>query len=179
MLLFKPLASAVALFACIVAMMPAAASDPALAPLAPLMGKTWRSVESGANPDGSTFNDVVRWEWQAGGHMALATHSLNGGVYGGVTLIHHDAKARTIVFRYATTGGFYTEGTIVPKDGGFEIMESVKGATGGPSDVRTFMKMDGPDAYTVESRMMMDGVWGDPQTRMYRVDSDAHVLFNQ
>ncbi|WCL55189.1 hypothetical protein [Gimibacter soli] len=179
MLRFKHLALAVAFFACTLAGVPAMAADPVLAPLAPLMGKTWRSVENGTNPDGSTFNDVVRWEWQASGHMALATHSLNEGVYGGVTLIHHDAKARTIVFRYATTGGFYTEGTIVPKDGGFEILETVKGTTGGPSDVRTFMKMDGPDAYTVESRMMVNGVWGEPQTRMYRVDPDADVLFHQ
>lgn len=96
-------------------------------PIRSLIGQTWRGT--GAGPNRAT--DIMRWDWAVGGHAVQVTHAVNGGVYGGLTLIFPDKDTGRLIFHYFTTGGFHTTGFIQPgPDGAIDIDETVHGLEG-------------------------------------------------
>jgi copper(I)-binding protein len=148
----------------------APAADPFL-PLYPLIGRTWRGTSIGPE----AVEDVVRWEWAVGGHAVRAVHAVNGGVYGGETLIFPDRDSRRLIFHYFTSGGFHTTGqmTVTP-EGVIEVNETVHGVEG-LEQLRSTMTVAGDGTYQTRGRVERDGAWADFGGFDYRLDSRATV----
>lgn len=152
--------------------LPAATSSAdALAPLAPMIGKTWRG-RSVAQDD---VEDIMRWEWAVGGHAVRVTHAINNGVYGGETLIFPDRDSGDLVFHYFTTGGFHTTGTIRPApDGALTFDETVHGANG-IETLKTHAVLAADGIYRTRSQTQRAGRWVDFGGFDYRQDPEATV----
>ena len=141
---------------------PSAASQ-ALAAFDPLIGKTWR----GASLNAVDAIDEVRFERILNGHAIRSTHSVNGGVYAGETLITWDAAQNRLVSFYATTGGFYTTGTIVVRGpGAFDFDQVVHGLPDLPGVRATTSFENG--VYRIRSRHLIKGEWVDTGGFDYR-----------
>jgi len=149
----------------------ASAPAQAFAPFLPLIGKTWR----GQNTTQEGVEDVMRWDWAVGGHAIRISHAVNGGVYGGETLIFPDKDSGQLIFHYFTTGGFHTTGVIRPTGpGAMEIEETVHGA----DSVETLKSRAtlGPDGvYRTRSLVERDGAWAEFGGFDYREDAAARV----
>ncbi len=150
----------------------ASAPAQAFAPFLPLIGKTWR----GQNTTQEGVEDVMRWDWAVGGHAVRIVHAVNGGVYGGETLIFPDKDSGQLIFHYFTTGGFHTTGVIRPTGpGAMEIEETVHGA----DSVETLKSRAtlGPDGvYRTRSLVERDGAWAEFGGFDYREDVAAQVV---
>lgn len=143
----------------------------AFAPFAPLIGKTWRG--RGVGPDGAAVEDVQRWDWAVGGHALRVSHAVNGGVYGGETLIAREGDG--YVFHYFTTGGFHTTGTITPSAPGvFVIDETVHGVSS-VQHLRSSGEVGTDGVYRVRSSTRRDGAWAEVGGFDYRQDPTARV----
>lgn len=149
----------------------AVAPAEALAPFAPLVGRTWRGQGTGE----ARVEDVQRFDWAVGGHAVRITHAVNGGVYGGETLVFPDRDSGRLIFHYFTTGGFHTTGVIQPLGpGAFEIEETVHG----PADVRALRstaRLGEDGVYRVRTLVLRDGAWVEAGGFDYREDSSARV----
>lgn len=144
----------------------------AFAPFTPLIGKTWRG--QGVGPDGARVEDVARWEWAVGGHAVRVVHAVNGGVYGGETLIAKEGDG--YVFHYFTTGGFHTTGTMtVSAPGVLTIDETVHGAST-IQRLRSRAEMGADGTYRVRSLTERDGAWVEAGGFDYRQDATARVV---
>ncbi len=145
--------------------------DP-FAPLYPLIGRTWRGT--GIGPD--AVEDVVRWEWAVGGHAVRAVHSVNGGVYGGETLIFPDRDSGQLIFHYFTSGGFHTTGamTLAPT-GELEVVETVHGLDG-LEELRSTLVVQADGTYRTRGLVERDGEWVEFGGFDYRQDNDAVVV---
>ncbi|WP_020399629.1 hypothetical protein [Kordiimonas gwangyangensis] len=130
---------------------------PELAPLAPFVGKTWKSEGDGSD-ESEASADISKWEWAMHGRAVRITHAVGGGSYGGESLIHWDAQLQKIIFRYLTTAGFYTDGVITPTDDGIEVHEYVRGAKSGPTEARSGYKMSGGEMHGW-AQFKVDGEW--------------------
>ena len=149
----------------------ARAEDP-FRPLYPLIGRTWRGT--GIGPD--AVEDVVRWEWAVGGHAVRAVHSVNGGVYGGETLIFPDRDTGALIFHYFTSGGFHTTGVITSgEDGSLEIAEAVHGVDE-LENLRSTMRIAADGTYTTRGLVEREGQWVEFGGFDYRIDSTAVVV---
>ena len=116
-----------ALAALVALAFPAAAQDwepaEALAPLAPLVGAPWQAT---FEQEGDWVTDVSRYEWAMRGQALRNVHTLEGGGYGGETLIW--VEGDSLRFVYVTSGGFTTSGTgHVRADGALVVEEAVEG----------------------------------------------------
>lgn len=149
----------------------ASAPAQAFAPFLPLMGKTWR----GQNTTQEGVEDVMRWDWAVGGHAIRISHAVNGGVYGGETLIFPDKDSGQLIFHYFTTGGFHTTGVIRPTGrGAMEIEETVHGADS--VEVLRSRATLGPDGvYRTRSLTERDGAWVEFGGFDYREDATARI----
>ena len=166
-------------FACVVAVAGLAAAgepDPHLAPLLPLVGKTWRGAFSSSTP-AKPLVDVHRFELAVGGRAVRSSHSINDGVYGGEALFTFDALKKAIVYTYVTTDGFYTTGTVEAEAGGFKSHEVVHGTASGPSEVEATSRILPDGRLHVKSRYLKDGQWADGHEVYYSVDPKAVVKF--
>lgn len=144
----------------------------AFAPFLPLIGKTWRGAAVGQEG----VEDVMRWDWAVGGRAVRVTHAVNGGVYGGETLIFPDKDSGQLIFHYFTTGGFHTTGVIRPTGpGALEIDETVHGAD--TIEVLKSRGTFGPDGvYRTRSLVERDGAWTEFGGFDYRPDPAARVV---
>ena len=93
-------------------------------PFAKFAGTAWRG--EGTGPDGKPIVDIARYEMILGGRAFQSTHKLEGGTYGGRTIIFFDEGAQRYIFHYFTTAGFHTIGDIVPSEAGFTATEAVQ-----------------------------------------------------
>jgi len=154
----------------------AAEPDPRLAPLLPLVGKTWRGAFSSSTP-AKPVVDVHRFELALGGKAVRSSHSINDGDYGGEAIFTFDAEKKAIVYAYVTTGGFYTTGTVEAEAGGFKSHEVVHGSATGPSEVEATSRILPDGRLHVKSRYLKDGKWADGHEIFYSVDAKAVVKF--
>jgi hypothetical protein len=154
----------------------AAEPDPKLAPLLPLVGKTWRGTFASSTPEKPVV-DVHRFELALGGRAVRSSHSINDGDYGGEALFTFDAEKQAIVYTYVTTGGFYTTGTVAAEAGGFKSHEFVHGSASGPSEVEATSRILPDGRLHVKSRYLKDGKWADGHEIFYSVDPKAAVKF--
>ena len=150
----------------------AAAPQAAFAPFLPMIGKTWR----GRHATQAGVEDVMRWDWAVGGHAVRIVHSVNGGVYGGETLIFPDKDSGQLIFHYFTTGGFHTTGVIRPVgDGTWEIDETVHGADS-VEQLRSRGTLGADGVYRTRSLQERDGAWVEFGGFDYREDATAQVV---
>ena len=110
--------------------------NPRFEPLRPLLGKTWKGVFPGSTA-AKPVVDVSRFELALNGQAVRILHSINGGDYGGESLIVWDKAKDSLVFYYFTTAGFYTTGTLKAEAGGFVAHEPVTGDADGITEVKS------------------------------------------
>ncbi|GAA0643855.1 copper chaperone PCu(A)C [Brevundimonas lenta] len=148
------------------------AGDEIYAPFAPMLGKTWRGIGTGPERP----EDIQRWEWAVGGHAIRVTHAVNGGVYGGETLIFRDKDSGEYIFHYFTSGGFHTTGTIrASAPGVFAIEEAVHGVENLEA-LRSSGTMGEDGVYRVRASVERNGAWVEAGGFDYREDSSATVV---
>ncbi|GAA0625870.1 hypothetical protein GCM10009422_23230 [Brevundimonas kwangchunensis] len=129
-------------------------ADTLLAAFDPLIGKTWR----GASITAENVVDEVRFERTAGDKAIWSTHSAAGGAYTGDTLIVFDRDTGGLVSFYATSGGFYTTGTVkVLGPGRFEFEQQVHGLDGIEA-VRAQTTFE-DNVYRIRSQHLINGAW--------------------
>jgi hypothetical protein len=156
--------------------LPAAELDPRLAPLQPLVGRTWRGELS---PPGAAkpVVDVHRFELVLNGRAVRSLHSINDGEYGGETLFVWDDEKKSVVYTYFTTAGFYTTGTLQPEGGALQFHEIVRGTTSGVREVKSTSRVLPDGRLHVKSRHLKDGQWLDGHEVHYVEDPKAVVRF--
>jgi hypothetical protein len=142
-----------------------------LAPLRPLVGRTWRGTFPESKPD-KPMVDVSRFEVALNGQAVRNLHSINDGDYGGESLIFWDPDQQSIVFYYFTTGGFYTTGTMRGENGALVTHERVKGAADGITEVRGTARVLPDGRLHVKTEYLKDGRWG-PGRDMHYVEAPA------
>ena len=152
--------------------------SPQLAPLKPLVGKTWRGVFPNSKPDKPVV-DVSRFEIALNGQAVRNLHSINDGEYGGESLMIWDKEKQSVVFYYFTTGGFYTTGTIRPEEGGFTSHEVVKGDADGIAEVRATFRLLPDGRLHVHSEYLKQGKWVEGRDLHYVEAPDAKVKFKE
>ena len=152
--------------------------DPRLAPLLPLVGKTWRGTLS-APGAAKPVVDVHRFDLVVGGRAVRSSHSVNDGEYGGESLFTWDEEKKVIVYTYVTNGGFYTTGTLAAEGGGFKSLEIVHGSAGGVTEVEATSQVLPDGRLHVKSRHLKDGQWVDGREVYYAVDASAVVRFKE
>jgi hypothetical protein len=152
--------------------------NPRLAPLAHLVGKTWRGTVS---PPGAAKPsvDVSRFELALNGQAVRNRHSIDDGAYGGETFILWEEARQSLVYYYFTTAGFYTTGTMSVADGVLESHEVVKGAAGGIAEVKATHRLLPDGRLQVKSRYLKNGQWEDGRETFYLEDPQAVVRFKE
>ena len=152
--------------------------NPRLAPLAHLVGKTWRGTVS---PPGAAKPsvDVSRFELALNGQAVRNRHSIDDGAYGGETFILWEEARQSLVYYYFTTAGFYTTGTMSVADGVLESHEVVKGAAGGIAEVKATHRLLPDGRLHVKSRYLENGQWEDGRETFYLEDPQAVVRFKE
>lgn len=150
--------------------------DEPLKAFAPLLGKTWKGEFKNSTPEKPVF-DVTRWERALNGKAIRVLHSVNDGHYGGESLILWDAKRNTVAYWYFTTAGFRTEGTMKHEDGQWIAHETVAGAAGGITEVRSTSKILPDGRLHVKAEYLKDGTWGVGREVHYKESPDAKVVF--
>lgn len=149
--------------------------DPRLAPLAPYADRTFTARMGPAGSEDSVI-DVQKWETVLGGKAVRVTHSINGGDYGGESLITWDAVSGSMRFLYVTTAGFHTVGTIVAAGDSLVTLEDVVGDAGGVTRVESVWRRAG-EGFTVSSRMQAAGQWQPKRESVYRETPEAEPRF--
>jgi hypothetical protein len=152
--------------------------NPHLAPLAHLLGKTWKGTVS---PPGAAKAavDVSRFELALNGQAVRNRHSIDDGAYGGETFILWEEARQSLVYYYFTTAGFYTTGTMTAVDGAIESHEIVKGAAGGIAEVKATHRLLPDGRLHVRSRHLKNGRWEDGRETFYVEDPQAVVRFKE
>jgi hypothetical protein len=150
--------------------------EPHLAPLKPLLGKTWRGVFPSSTREKPVV-DISRFEAALGGQAVRNLHSINDGAYGGETLIVWDKEKQAIVFYYFTTAGFYTTGTLRAEEGGFESHEVVKGDADGVSEVKATFRLLPDGRLHAKTQYLKQGKWVDARDMHYVEAPGAVVKF--
>lgn len=152
----------------------AAELSPRLAPLRPLLGKTWRGVFPDAKPDKPKV-DVSRFEAVLNGQAVRNLHSINDGEYGGETVIVWDREKQALVFYYFTTAGFYTTGTMREEGGALVSHEAVKGQADGITEVKATFRLQPDGRLHVKTQYLKQGAWVDGRD-MYYVETPGAVV---
>jgi hypothetical protein len=147
-----------------------------LAPLRPLVGKTWRGVFPESKPE-KPMVDVSRFEVALNGQAVRNLHSINDGAYGGETLIVWDKEKQALVYYYFTTGGFYTTGTMREENGALVSHEIVKGDAGGVSEVKAVFRLLPDGRLHAKTQYLKQGKWVDARDMHYVEAPSATVKF--
>jgi hypothetical protein len=154
----------------------AAELSAALAPLRPLVGKTWRATFPESKPD-KPMVDVSRFEVALNGQAVRNLHAINDGEYGGETLIFWDKEKQAIVYYYFTTAGFYTTGTMRAEGESMVSHEHVKGEAGGITEVRGTYRVLPDGRLHVKTEYRKGGEWGPGRDMHYVEAPGAEVKF--
>ena len=152
------------------------ALHPQLEPLRPFLGRTWKGVFRNSTPQ-QPMIDVARWERALNGQAVRVLHSINGGKYGGESIIRWDPERKSLVYHYFTTAGFMTEGTMTVKDGKMSSREVVKGAAQGVEEVRSTSEIRADGTLVSKSEYLKAGKWEPGHEITYREAPDARVDF--
>jgi len=158
--------------------MRAAELNPHLAPLKPLLGKTWRGVFPNSTP-AKPVVDISRFEAALNGQAVRNLHSINDGDYGGETLMVWDKEKQAIVYYYFTTAGFYTTGTIHPQDAGFTSHEIVKGDADGVTEVKAMFRLLPDGRLHAHTEYLKQGKWVEGRDLDYVEAPDARVKLRE
>jgi len=150
--------------------------NPHLAPLEPLLGKTWKGAFANSKPD-RPIVDVAHWERALNGQAVRQVHSINKGAYGGETMFIWDEKKQTVAYYYFSTGGFMTTGTLQVKDGHIVTSEQVNGDADGVTEVRATSEIQPDGKFHVKAEYFKGGQWVLGHEVTYQEDSASEVIF--
>jgi hypothetical protein len=152
------------------------ALNPHLAPLEPLVGKTWKGTFKNSRPDKPVV-DIEHWERALNGQAVRQVHSINNGAYGGETLFIWDEKKQAVAYYYFTTAGFMTTGTLQVKDGHLVTSEQVSGDAGGVTEVRGTSEIQPDGKFHVKAEYLKNGQWAVGHEVTYEEDPTSEVVF--
>ncbi len=150
--------------------------NPHLAPLEPLLGKTWKGTFKDSKPEHPVI-DVARWERALNGQAVRQVHSINGGDYGGETIFIWDEKKQAVAYYYFTTGGYMTTGTLQVKDGHLVTSEQVSGDADGVTEVRGTSEIQPDGKFHVKAEYLKQGQWVTGHEVTYQEDPNGEVIF--
>jgi hypothetical protein len=150
--------------------------NPHLAPLEPLLGKTWKGTFKGSKPD-KPIVDVQHWERALNGQAVRQVHSINNGAYGGETMFIWDDKKQTIAYYYFTTEGFMTTGTLQSREGHIVTSEQVSGDADGVTEVRGTSEIQPDGKFHVKAEYLKNGQWVAGHEVTYEQDPSSEVVF--
>ncbi len=157
-----------------------AETSPALAqplePLKPFIGKTWKGPFRSSTPE-KPLHDVAKWERALNGQAVRILHSVNDGKYGGESIIMWNRKTERLEFRYYTTAGFFTEGTIQVEGNKMIAHEIVTGNNEGVTEVKNTTELLPDGRMQSSSRYLKKGEWVDGHSVTYEVTPGAEVIF--
>ncbi|WND01723.1 hypothetical protein QGN29_09165 [Temperatibacter marinus] len=142
------------------------AEDNPLAIFASYADKNWVHDNGKSTPE--RFQDISKWRWILNKKAIRTSHSVNDGVYEGETHIFYDPATKTILMNYVTTAGFYTVGSAQKVGEEIHFHETVKGNTGGITDVEAKSSITAEGHMVVSSRMKSKGAWSKWSTRLYK-----------
>lgn len=169
--LLRPLFTGLALVPALVAAQGAA--DP-LSMFDPLVGKTWKGEGTAGEVAGKT--DMITWERIMGGKAVLQTHSIDDGVYGGVTIFFFDPSQKTVIFHYFTTADFHSTGTVEQADNGDIVaVEHIHGLDNLP-EVRGRIVFH-EEGWETRASYLKDGKWVEGDGFRYFEAPGEPVLF--
>jgi hypothetical protein len=144
------------------AQQPAAAlAQPALQPLAFLVGSCW----SGTQPKGTI--DTHCFSPMYGGHYIRDVHQVTGDArpYAGETLYHWDAAQKQVRFTYYNSVGGISTGTMHVEKGRLVFPEAHESKDGTRLELRNVWTPEGADTFVVK----VDRRAGDDWKEMFRV----------
>jgi hypothetical protein len=150
--------------------------NPHLAPLQPLLGKTWKGTFKNSKPD-QPVTDVARWERALNGQAVRQVHSINRGAYGGETMFIWDEKKHAVAYYYFTTEGYMTTGTLEVKDAHFVTSEHVTGDADGVTEVRGTSEIQPDGKFHVKAEYFKQGQWVTGHEVTYEEDPASEVVF--
>ena len=164
--------TALPLLVVLLAAAPLAAQEhhPALAPLAPLVGETWRGT---FDVNGAAVTDVSRYEWAMKGQAIRNIHTLEGGSYGGETLIWPEGDSLTFI--YVTSGGFTTSGTGHVDASGALVVEEVVEGHPEIDRVRSTSRLSDDGTLVAVSEMRRNGTWESSRRAVYARAPEARL----
>jgi len=152
--------------------------NPRFEALRPLLGKTWKGVFPGST-EAKPVVDVSRFELILNGQAIRNLHSINGGDYGGESLIVWDKAKDSLVYYYFTTAGFYTSGTMKAEAGGLVAHETVTGDADGITEVKSTSRVLPDGRLHVVSQYLKKGQWVEGRDVHYSEDKEAVVRFKE
>jgi len=150
--------------------------NPHLAPLEPLLGKTWKGSFKNSKPDHPVI-DIAHWERTLNGQAVRQVHSINAGIYGGETMFVWDEKKQTVAYYYFTTEGYMTTGTLQVKDGHLVTSETVTGDADGVTEVRGTSEIQPDGKFHVKAEYLKNGQWTVGHEVTYEQDAASEVVF--
>jgi hypothetical protein len=132
------------------------AAESPLAPLARLEGHCWQ----GEFAEGGSW-DKHCFAWAYDGRFLRDIHVVTGkrGPYGGETLYRFDAATKRIVYHYFDATGGYSEGAVVPIEGGLEFPEERYQEGDQLRVLRTIWLFEADDRYSTVTEEQRDGRW--------------------
>ena len=154
---------------------PEAAAENPLGILEKFVGKTWKSDVSQPGAAQKLY-DVSRWEWTLNGAAIRIRHSLGDGIYSGETLMTWDHRAKTFAYLYATTGGFFTRGTMKADSTYFESTEVIVGNADGILGIQSSGELLPDGSLRIISASRKRSGWMDADTTIYVVDPAAEII---
>lgn len=161
-------------------MLAASADEPRLSsqlePLRPFLGKTWKGRFMNSKPEKPMY-DVARWERALNGKGVRIVHSVNDGAYGGESMIIWNPKSERLEFRYYTTAGFFTEGSMRVEDKKLVSNEKVIGGSEGVTEVKATMELLPNGKLMAKSEFLKNGNWEPGHEILYEESPGAEVKF--
>lgn len=148
---------------------------PKLEAFRPLLGKVYSTEFPNSTPE-KPIRDVVKYERALNGQAIRSFHSINGGAYGGETIIRWDESSGSLVYHYFTTQGFMTSGTMEIEAGKYTAFEEVTGNADGTTAVRSSGVFTA-EQIVVSSEYLTNGEWVEGHGGTYLPDPDSEVKF--
>jgi hypothetical protein len=88
-----------------------------------------------------------------------------------------DPEVKAVRYRYFTTAGFITTGTMTFDGRKICTHETVSGAPGGTTEVRGSTEMRTDGTYWVKTEHLKNGTWTPGRETTYREEATATVVF--
>lgn len=133
----------------------AALAQPALQPLAFLVGSCWSGTQPKGYIDTHCFSPVY------GGHYVRDVHEVTGAPkpYAGETLYHWDAAQKQVRFTYYNSIGGVSVGSMQVEDGRLVFPESHESKDGKRIEMRSVWSREGADTFVAKTDVKVGDDW--------------------
>lgn len=130
-------------------------AQPALQPLAFLVGSCWSGTQPQGSVDTHCFSPVY------GGYFIRDVHEVTGAPkpYAGESLYHWDATQKQVRYTYYNSIGGVSVGTMHVEDGRLLFPESYESKEGKRIEMRSVWTQEGADTFVAKTDMKSDETW--------------------